>query len=1668
MRDAIGQRLQLKSKLLAGAAGMTAAAMSTAAFAADAAPPAADKAPATPAPAPVTAPAATPAQAMKPIDPPKWLPYIDIGGGVGSGFAIGRATAFVPFWQDLDSLMFVRFGAATGARRSDGDFNLGLGYRTKIDSEWILGAFAGFDSTQSETNHTFNQYSFGLEAMSADWDVRANAYIAKKGNRPIAGKFQLYIHDTTIAILQAQEAALSGFDGEVGYRIFNTDTTDVRVFAGAYTFHHSDVNTSGVGTNFSFPYHDLTGPKFRAEVNVFDLDMLGPQSRLSIEGQISHDNVHHTQEYIGATLRIPLGDMSGSGAQALDDLDRRMADPVRRTDNVLTQWQFNKPEPVIIYNSSLTSKPTNTLYYAEQRSGAAAGSYADQTTIQDATARGGSGKNAFIVLTDAGGSTIDATGTTVHSGETLTGAGVFQVRGAGSTYPVFTHAFAPGSGPVTLGTTSGNVLNLDGDANIANLSIAGPFVDAIYGKNVGDVNITGITITGPGTNGIVFNQSDASGVSNITIGNTTITGVTNDGLDLTVSQTTGGTSTTNLSFSNGAITAGNHAVDVTSTASGMSSATVYAGIHDSTLVAGGVGVEQTGTTSGTATLHQTVLVDPTTIQASGDYGIYVHANIGGGTLVQTLTVDDVGVTGASKAGIAVGGKATGGHLIQYVDVDNFAMSGADVGIAIVAYGAHGGKVDQTIGLTGIYAGHAGDNAIGLAAVGYTGALVHQTATLSDISANHAGTVGVDLEAYAYTGATTTQNVSIGNLASSNNGASGVEATAKAMGTASGAPTIAAQYVSIDHASLSNNGLDGVLANAYADTNAVTRQDVNVTNATINNNQRGIEINGYAYNGASTQQNIYFAYDTIRHNTLDGVDLHVLAQDGNGFGAQYGSIYYVDASYNGEDGFNIGARADQADAEQMFYMVNVTGDHEGRTGLEVLSESIGYTAGSYTNYPAHVQQNIYAIYGSFSHNARDGVEVYNYATGGAATDQTVFLYGLDISHNAGFGVYEQSYATGTSAAMPTHMYADLQVLESVVDHNGLGGIYQYTQSNGSTNQRSHTTITDTDVSYNGSDGFVNEAVSYGYYATNLQYVTISGSTFDHNSGSGAYFGAYDDYGPGSYGFAGHIVSITDSDFSHNGADGLTAYAEATGENGRAEQYFSIYYSNFSNNARNGFNDFNYAHDGQYNPGYPCFFVQGTAGGCAIVRASTYAVGSTFNDNAYSGIYIGSNAANFGTIYSQAGHGGAPSLYVVGSTISGNSYAGIAMPGSAVKYSALSQTIVIDSTNITHNGTDGTVFYGGPVYTIPQGGVVVFADAKYQSYNVENVYIQNGSSISDNKGIGITLAGQSIVNYIQFDSLSVENSAVNGNYTGVVLENLSLGSFYTGQKFQSVDSAFADNIVGSGGFVPKYEGSGVATFMFAKYTQYVEQSASSSGSTFSGNAGTGLATYFAGGANCQVYQDISSTHDSFAGNGDSGLTVNFDNKYAATPATYFNAHQAVYLEGSTFNALSGTVGARISAYADNTTMTQLVYVYNDAEGHANSFTGGNGGLFVYGRTFDDGTLAANMLVQDSKFDSSGVGLQFVQLGDTYRPTAQVDVNGNTFTGHTDYGFFAYAGYADQVINIQGNSFTNPGGSYGIGAIARNISIQTIDVHTNTQTGGTYYYFDADGTSTQNITY
>jgi hypothetical protein len=478
------------------------------------------------------------------------------------------------------------------------------------------------------------------------------------------------------------------------------------------------------------------------------------------------------------------------------------------------------------------------------------------------------------------------------------------------------------------------------------------------------------------------------------------------------------------------------------------------------------------------------------------------------------------------------------------------------------------------------------------------------------------------------------------------------------------------------------------------------------------------------------------------------------------------------------------------------------------------------------------------------------------------------------------------------------------------------------------------------------------------------------------------------------------------------------------------------------------------------------VQGTTGGCAIVRASMSVSDSKIENNGYSGIYLASNAYNYGAIYSQVGHGGGPSLYVSGSTISGNGYAGIAVVSGAYKYSAISQKIVIDSTTITHNGTDGTAFFAGPFGYTPQGGLIVTDYVLAGSYGVQDIYVQNGSAITDNKGVGIGAVTYGGLAYFLGQGLFVYDTKVTGNYTGVVLgTNAGPTTFGAVQQFYSYHSTFSNN-VGGGPAFPKY-GSGVAISMRSGGNGQSMQYIDSVGSTFSNNAKYGLAVYEGGNYNAYTLQHFTSTGDTFSGNANDGLSLRFIvHGNSAAPGSYA-AEQDVKLSGSHFSQLNGYNGASIWAYADSAAMSQLVYVYNDAAGHGNVFSGG--ALSVNGVTANYGTLDAKLKVKGATFDSGyAAGLSFGQAGHGfYQPTALVNVYGNTFTGNAHYGFFGYGYYADQTFNILGNSFTNPAGSTGIYMVSVFGTTQTIHVD-NTQSGlGAPYYFNDAGVS-QTITY
>src|SRR5882672_9785478 len=151
-----------------------------------------------------------------------WSPWVEAGGMVGTR-SFGDVDIFLPLWQDQGSLLFGDLrGTFTAQPTEEGNF--GLGYRTQISPEWILGGYGYFDIANSANSNLFYQVTLGLELKSVDWDFRVNGYIPINpdgGNIKQDSNPSIHINGNTIQMqTESQgEKALYGFDGEVGWRV---------------------------------------------------------------------------------------------------------------------------------------------------------------------------------------------------------------------------------------------------------------------------------------------------------------------------------------------------------------------------------------------------------------------------------------------------------------------------------------------------------------------------------------------------------------------------------------------------------------------------------------------------------------------------------------------------------------------------------------------------------------------------------------------------------------------------------------------------------------------------------------------------------------------------------------------------------------------------------------------------------------------------------------------------------------------------------------------------------------------------------------------------------------------------------------------------------------------------------------------------------------------------------------------------------------------------------------------------------------------------------------------------------------------------------------------------------------------------------------------------------
>jgi trimeric autotransporter adhesin len=389
--------------------------------------------------------------------------WVKVGGKIGDDRELGTLDVFVPFMQSENDIWFIdaRDKDASG---SENEWNVGAGYRRIINDNLILGAYGFFDRMRSDHRNMFSQSSFGVEALTKNLDFRVNGYFPQSKKYDSGVGFtdpSLVVSGTSINYLTTSgEQALPGFDAEFGFRIPKIDP-DIRIFAGGFYFHRSDVP-------------NITGPRVRTEWRLNDLFGF-KGTRLTIEGEYTHDDVRNSKGFGGASIRIPFGLTSKTSMPGKDTLKARLIEPIVRDVDVVTET----PKKLVPAINPVTGEPYSGIWFAEE-GGTGVGTQADPTYLADAITK--AGVNGIIAALDSNGTiNLLTTGAQLLDDQTLIGSGgdleVLSPKGELDCFHIV------GTGTVITADSSTDVITLANDNFISDIEITG-----------GNSGIVGITV----------------------------------------------------------------------------------------------------------------------------------------------------------------------------------------------------------------------------------------------------------------------------------------------------------------------------------------------------------------------------------------------------------------------------------------------------------------------------------------------------------------------------------------------------------------------------------------------------------------------------------------------------------------------------------------------------------------------------------------------------------------------------------------------------------------------------------------------------------------------------------------------------------------------------------------------------------------------------------------------------------------------------------------------------------------------------------------------------------------------------------------------------------------------------------------------------------------------
>jgi hypothetical protein len=244
--------------------------------------------------------------------------------------------------------------------------DLTLGFRKLLSNtnflnqkQWIIGTYGAIGRSYGRYKNEFQQKSFGIEALSLNYDFRANFYLAENKEKHIDDSLaitpdfdaDIYWNTTNLK----RQKALKGADFELGYKI-PTTIIDAKIYAGGYYYQKPKNSNIILGQYDSIlsnnDYNSVNGQKLRLELNFNhnNIKLFNKNTNLTLSTEYKHDRLDQGQLFIITKLSYQFGNNfapptkldsatsdNNKNSQQSTDMRYRMNEFVIRNDIVTDQ-----------------------------------------------------------------------------------------------------------------------------------------------------------------------------------------------------------------------------------------------------------------------------------------------------------------------------------------------------------------------------------------------------------------------------------------------------------------------------------------------------------------------------------------------------------------------------------------------------------------------------------------------------------------------------------------------------------------------------------------------------------------------------------------------------------------------------------------------------------------------------------------------------------------------------------------------------------------------------------------------------------------------------------------------------------------------------------------------------------------------------------------------------------------------------------------------------------------------------------------------------------------------------------------------------------------------------------------------------------------------------------